>query len=500
MTFLGIDLGTSGSRVGLYDEAGTEIRSASSPTTIRRPTAGRAQIDGDAVLGAVEGSVRELMGRDPAAPLPDAISFATLGEAVVPVGRDGLAVGPAPLSMDMRGAEVAERMSHVVGADRVQRITGQPLHPMFSVYKLGLLGQGHEDRRVSGVRTLDDYVATRWGAAPAIDRTMAARTGAYDVGTGEWSAEVLDALGVRRETFSPVVTPGTVTGALSDEAAARLGLRAGTPIVAGAHDQAAAFLGGGGQVEAVAVVSFGSSECYTVATPARPRRLIGTGLATYPLAPGFWITLAGTAAGGWALDWYSQLVGEGRAVPGASLFDIADVAPPRLLVLPHLAGSGTLDNDPEARGSILGLTLETRREQIARAFVEASGFELAKVRRSLADRGIEPPAVHAVGGGSVHPGVLQARADASGTTLHAVVRESAGRGAALLAGVGVGAHTSLRELPAPPVDTICRPASEHSRWYAVQRSTFDSLHSLLRPVNTALAADVPAVTFHEEMS
>ncbi|RIQ20192.1 FGGY-family carbohydrate kinase [Jiangella rhizosphaerae] len=487
MSFLGIDLGTTGSRVAAYDADGHELAARSQRTAVVRPAHGRAEIDADAVRAAVVRLVGEIVA-DPAviADPVEALSFSTLGEAIVPVGPDGAALGPAPLSMDQRGAASAEKLAAALGDEHVQRLTGQPLHPMFSVHKIRELLPG--GALPAAVRTIDDHVAGWFGAAPAIDLTMAARTGAYDVGAGRWSDEILGALDVPAALLSEPVPAGTVIGAVTADAAAATGLRPGTPLVAGVHDQAAAFLGGGGRAGERSVFSFGSSDCLTVGTSARPSRLLGTGLATYPVGPDLWVTLAGTAAGGWALDWFASLVHHDRVDPWASLFDLTSTPPPALLVLPYLAGSGTLDNDPRARGALLGLTLETTTAQVARAFVEASGYELAKIRAALAERGIAGTDVYAAGGGSANPSALQARADAAGLRLRAVTKEASTRGAALLAAAGVGVHDGIGALPAPPVLHDARPEPEYAAWYTRQRETFGSLYPLLRTVNDSFTA------------
>ncbi|TDD65257.1 hypothetical protein E1262_25670, partial [Jiangella aurantiaca] len=240
MSFLGIDLGTTGSRVAAYDADGHELAAQAQRTAVVRPAPGRAEIDADAVRAAVGRLVGEVAADPAVAADPvEALSFSTLGEAIVPVGPDGAALGPAPLSMDLRGTASAEKLAAALGGDRVQAITGQPLHPMFSVHKVRELLPG--GALPAAVRTVDDHVAGWFGAAPAIDLTMAARTGAFDVTAGRWSDEILGALDVPTALLSEPVLAGTVIGAVTAGAAAATGLRPGTPIVAGVHDQAAAF-------------------------------------------------------------------------------------------------------------------------------------------------------------------------------------------------------------------------------------------------------------------
>lgn len=486
MSFLGIDIGTSGSRVAAYDGRGIELAARSRKVTLHRPEHGRVELDADEVFDGIVALIREVTGTDAVRADPvHALSFAVLGEAIVPIDDDGHPLGRAPVSMDMRGEQVAEQLSATFGAARAQRITGQPLHPMFSIYKvLDLIARAGGALR--GVPTMDEFVARRLGADRVVDFTMAARTGAFDVDRARWSEEIFTALGVSPALFSPAAPAGTVAGKVSAAAADLTGLSAGTPIVVGAHDQAAAFLGGGGRVDRCSVFSFGSSDCLTVGTTTRPGGLAGSGFATYLVGDGLWITLAGTAAGGWALEWFADFVAANEPDPWGSLFDVADVAPPPLVVLPYFAGSGTLDNDPDALGAVVGLTLETTTAQLARAFLEASGFELAKIRQALGERGIPPTEVHAVGAGSAHPAALRARANAAGIRLRAVTQQASSRGAAMLAAVGVGALPGLADLPVPPTLHEVSPDPVHHAWYERQRETFSRLYPALVPINETL--------------
>src|SRR4029453_17942356 len=163
-------------------------------------------------------------------------------------------------------------------------------------------------------RALSDFVTARWGATPALDWTLAARTGLFDVAAATWSTEMVAAAGVdapwlTEVPFSGGVPSGTPIGAVSGRAAERLGVPSGTALVAGAHDQAASFIGAGGGAGSVSTFALGSSDCLTVETPHRPCGIVGHGFATYPWRPAHWLTLAGTAAGGWTLDWYVALTG-----------------------------------------------------------------------------------------------------------------------------------------------------------------------------------------------
>ncbi|MCU1579701.1 MAG: hypothetical protein JWP19_1905 [Rhodoglobus sp.] len=491
MSLLGIDLGTSGVRAAAYSADGALLASAGVPITLDRGADGLATIDAEAVAAAVEAAIRTVVA-DPAV-LADAVlavSFSVLGEAVVPVDARGNALAPAPVSMDRRGMQAASDLGDRLGSDRVHSITGQPLHPMFSIYKIAAGGPGWSGAEVAGYRCMDGFVAERLGARPAIDYSMAARTGAFDVTTLAWSTEILSAVRdggaewVDARLLPQVVAPGSVIGAVSDSAAGRTGLAAGTLIVAGLHDQAASFVGAGGRAGTSSVFALGSSDCLTVATMGRPAGLGDTGFASYPIGEGLWITLAGTASGGWALEWFASLVGQDIA----TVFDVPAAHPPRLIVLPYFTGSGTLDNDTQARGVVAGLTLTTTREELSRGFLEASGFELAKILDAFASAGVDSGRIVAVGSGAANRAALDVRANAAGVELTADPGGTSARGAALLAGVGAGLYPGLSAVPAAEASTnTSTPAPTTRPWYDSQRAAYRELYRAMQPINKSLS-------------
>ncbi|GHF22930.1 FGGY-family carbohydrate kinase [Pseudolysinimonas yzui] len=492
MSLLGIDLGTSGVRAACYDRQGRMLATTSLPTSLVHGRDGIVTTDAEAVATAAESAIRQVIAHPAVLNDPvEAVSFSVQGEAVVPIDREGRALARSPVSMDRRGMQAASDLGDRLGRERVQVITGQPLHPMFSVYKIAAGGPGWSGDEVAGYRCLDGFLAERLGAGPVIDYSMAARTGAFDVTTRTWSEEIIAAVAGRAPWLTMASLPnpvpaGSPIGAISATAAERTGLAVGTVIVAGVHDQAASFLGAGGRAGDSSVFALGTSDCLTVATVARPAGLETTGFASYPLTDELWVTLAGTAAGGWALEWFADLVDQ----PLEQLFAHPSETPPRLLVLPYFTGSGTLDNDTEARGVIAGLTLTTDHPQLARAFLEATGFELAKILAAFAAAGIPVGAVRAVGSGAANRIALDIRADAAGIDLSPVSGSAAARGAALIAGVGLGVYSGLTALPAvPDADqmTASAPDPRHRAWYDRQRAAFRELYLTLRPLHQSLS-------------
>ncbi len=480
MSTLGLDLGTTGVRAAAFDDRGRSLATAAAPTALLRPGPGLVVFDAEALLATAERLVAEVAARcavagDPVA----ALSFCSQGEAVVPVDATGRALDQVPVMMDRRGDAAARRVADHLGPARIQALTGQPLHPMFSVYKIAAGGPAW--RAAAAYRTLGDFVLARWGAPAATDWTLAARTGLFDVDRLRWSDEIVDSVAADApwldiDRFSDPVAPGTVLGPVAPAAAARLGLDPSVLLVSGLHDQAAAFLGAGGSTGRTAVFSLGSSDCLLVESPHRVAGITGTGFATYPWRPDHWLTLAGTAAGGWVLEWLAELTG--FAGPTDLVAEMA-ARPPDLVVLPYLAGSGTLDNDPAARGVIYGLTLAATRPELTRAFVEAAGFELASITAALDEVGLPVPALHACGTGATDVTTLAVRADAAGRALTPTEGRAALRGAALLAAYATGRRDP--DVPVePPTAPTLSPDPDHQSWYAGQRRRYRDLYRSTR--------------------
>jgi xylulokinase len=490
VSVVGIDLGTSGVRAVAFAADGRTLASRSHTLQLSRPAAGSVELDAEQIVAAAESALAGVAAeaRDAGDPVR-AVAFSVLGEAVVPLDAHGRPAAPVAVSMDTRGDAAAARLESHRG--RFTQITGQPLHGMFSGFKIasGAGPHAHAWRDANAYRCMGDLLTERWTGAAVIDYSQAARTGLFDVTARTWSDEIIDALAVdapwlQRDKLPSVAPGGVAVGEIDDVAADRLGVDPGIPVVAGAHDQAAAYLGGGGVPGIRSTISFGSSDCVTVGTHARPTLSDGTGFASYPVDDHLWVTLAGTAAGGWALEWFAGVVG--RSV--GDVFDALSDAPPALLMLPYLAGSGTLDNDALGRGVVHGLTLETTLPQLARAVVEAAGFEFAKILAAFDEHGVAVGDLVVSGSGAANLVALQCRAEAAGVALTPSVPDASARGAALLAARGAGIDApGLARLDVPE-DRRCVPTAVHRDWYAAQRRAYGDLYASTRAIAHHLAA------------
>ena len=358
-TVLGIDVGTSGCRAAAYDLALREVAAATARYQVSLTGPGRAEIDADQVWAAVAGCLRtvnEQLDRS-----PQALAIAVQGETVLPVGADGQALAMAPISADARAVAETAAIGDAVGVRRLRVITGQRLHPMFSVGKIAWT------RRIPGLwqraakfHCLGDFLALRLGVPPAIDYTMAARTMAFDCHRQTLSAEILDAAGIPGKLMPPAVPVG------ADWAAAprhRSQPRVFQPpvLLAGAHDQACALLGAGATEPGQAALSLGTSECLTVNVAGWPDSLADTSFPAYrPWQSDRWIVLAGSLRrryAGLARRHAHRTGGRPRAAPADGPVPPSQhkcsrcrtspaAAPPRTIPFPGAPSSGSRTPHP----------------------------------------------------------------------------------------------------------------------------------------------------------
>lgn len=471
MSVLSVDLGTSGVRAAAFSMRGALIATSAKRLSLQHHGV-FVELDVNEIFTAAAECFRTVTAEClRLGDSPSAVSFSVQGEAICPINHSAELLALAPVSMDARGVSYATNLGSYLGAQQFQTLTGQPLHPMFSIFKIMANTGGSWLSDTNRFGTLDAVLAERLGGQFATDRSMAARTGAFDVNQNVWSAEVLSAIEctsgvqIHPEQLPSVVVAGTCIGHVTAAGEAEFGIPKGTAIVAGCHDQAAGWIGSGGTPGGAAVMSFGSSDCLTFGTAERPAGFDGTGLASYPLREGEWVTLAGTAAGGWALEWYANLVGATVETIFAKLPEV----PSPVLVIPYLAGSGTLDNLPEATGLFAGLKLDTTRAEIARAIVEAAGFELWKIMQAVRSQSIAITTITAVGGGSHNEQALQIRSDAAGVAMRRGPEHASLLGAARLAAAGLGV-----ELPSTPQHGIGRELNDQD-WYAARRAAYVAL-------------------------
>jgi xylulokinase len=405
---------------------------------------------------------------------------------------------PALIWCDQRTAAEAASLTAQLGSERLIQLTSNPALTNFTLTKL-LWVRNYEPALWQRFRSLllpKDYVRFRLTGEKAMDVADASGTLLLDVAQRRWSSEMLAAVGMPASILPRLYECHEIAGTVTPEAAALTGLRAGTPVVAGAGDQAAGALGMGivrpGDVSA----TIGTSGVVFAATN-RPFLDPRGRLHTFCHAvPGRWHIMGVTQAAGLSLRWFRD------TFPGISDGDaytrLADSAATvaagaeGLLWAPYLMGERTPHLDPEARGALVGLTASHRSAHIVRAIMEGVAFSLKDTLTIFAELGVPVRAIRLGGGGARSPLWRQIQADVYAQPVEIVAaEEGAAYGAALLAGVGAGVwpsadaacdaviHVAHRIAPEPP------DSAKLQDFYSLYRTLYPALQPIFHGLHAA---------------
>lgn len=458
MSLLGLDVGTTGCKALVLGVDGRVLAYAYREYPFEYPKAGWAELNPLRVWHAVQETVREAAGQAGGDKI-QALSISSHGESITPVGACGQPLHNTIASLDTRTAPYVKVWEERFGRERIQRMTGIPLHHKHSINRLMWLRDNRPDVYRSAWKFLcyEDFILLRLGLEPVIGASLAARTMAYDPETGTWSPEILSLAGVDAGRLPRVQPAGRVVGEIPESVAEDLGLGQGVLAVTGGHDQPCGALGAGIVQEGPAVDSLGTVEALTAVVPGdgSPEGLLRAGYPRYPhVVDGEMVTMAVNPNGGALFRWYrDNLAGDERAEAAAGGRDPYEIivekcpeTPSGVFVLPHFAGSGTPNPNPALRGAIMGMSLGTTRHEIAWAVLESAAFELRMNLNALERSGVDVCRLAAVGGGARSRGLLQLRANVLGIpVVRPAVSEAACLGAAMLAGYGAGVYRSLAE-------------------------------------------------------
>jgi xylulokinase len=385
-------------------------------------------------------------------------------------------------------------LTQKLGAVRLIELTCNPALPNFTLTKF-LWVRKHEPelwQRVRHVMLPKDYVRFRLSGDRAIDVADASGTLLLDVTRRRWSAEVLQAAEIDSALLPSLYESPDVCGKVSAAGAAATGLRLGTPVVAGAGDQAAGATGMGIVAPGAVSATIGTSGVVFAATD-RPALDPHGRLHTFCHAiPGRWHVMGVTQAAGLSLRWFRDQFGTTTAderEPYSQLTEEAAKVPPGsdgLLFTPYLMGERTPHLDGMARAAFVGLTASHTRSHMVRAILEGVAFSLRDTFTIFGEMKVPVNRIRLGGGGARSTLWRQIQADVYGHDVEIVeAEEGAAYGAAILAGVGVKLWNSVDEacgavvrvaqhIPAEKesIDQMNRSYASYRRVYPATKSIF----------------------------
>ncbi len=492
MYWLGIDVGTGGSRALLIDESGAVKHAhtvAHREMTMERPL--WAEQDPDdwwaASAQAIQGVLRDAQ--------VDGSSVKGIGlsgqmHGSVLLAADGRVIRPALIWCDQRSQSQVDAINAKVGRENVLAYTANPVLTGFTLPKL-LWVRDHEPAHYERVRHLllpKDYLRYKLTGEFASEVSDASGTALFDVVKRCWSKEMVSLLGLDASILPRVYESAEVTGVISPEAANLTGLKAGTPVVGGGGDQAASAVGNGIVSPGIVSCTIGTSGVVFAHLDQPNFDPLGRVHTFCHAVPGKWHVMGVTQGAGLSLQWFRN-----QLAPGVSYHDLmteAALAPSGsegLFWSPYLMGERTPHLDALARGGWLGLTASHQRAHLIRSLVEGVSYSLKDCLELLHGLGVDPATVRLSGGGAKSPFWRQLLANVFATRVSTLAsQEGSAYGAALLAAVGTGAYASVQEACAATIreaDSLVPQSAEsavYQRGYEVYRSLYPSLKPLYR--------------------
>lgn len=509
---IGIDIGTTGTKTGIYDRNGRSVGSGFEESILRYPGPGQVEQDPEEILGSAVRTIRAALQASGLAPSRIA-ALALDGQmaGIMAIGEDWSPVTHYDSWLDTRCAPWLEDLRP--HEDALIRTCGMALAFNHAPRLLYWRDRPEVWRRTRSFVQPAGYVAGRFaglaGADAFMDRTYLVFSGFGSGATGAWNAELLGRFGLDTEKLPRIVEPWDIIGELTPHWAQETGLPAGLPIAAGCGDQSANVLGGGLVDPGVVFDTSGTASVFATVIDHFGTDTRYKCLMTCPhVIRGLYFPMAYLAGGGLNLRWFRDSVSplekaesERSGVnPYDALAKAAAAIPPgaeKLLFLPHLSGRNT-PNDPDMRGAFLGLTWRHGKPHMVRAIMESIAYEYALYLRAVREIAPHYDARHAINiaGGARSPLLRQIKADVLGIDYYVLERDELGTlGAAIVAGHAVGlfpdlAETARRFAGKPAGRTPARP--EMTRAYAPYVDAYGDALATLAPLFARMNQRLPA--------
>lgn len=489
----GLDVGTTGCKLTVYDTSGLYISNSYVEYDVARSN-GEHEIDANIIFESVCTVIKEIVKDYDLA----AIGITTFGESFVAVDKKDGVLFPTMLYTDPRGEEECAVLCSEVGMNRLISILGVKPSSMYSLPKIMWLKNHHPEvyQNIDKIMLIEDFIVYKLTGKAQIDYSLAARTMGFDIINKCWSAEVFDAAGVDVRLMSKLVSTGSIAGCILPEMAEKLGLSSKTKIINGCHDQVASAIGAGVFETGQAVDGTGTVECVTPVFNTIPNneQLYEEGYAVVPyIFDGTYVCYAFSFTGGSALKWYRDNFAkyEARLVKNLkkNIFAVLDShmpnEPTNLLVLPHFSGAATPYMDYRAKAAILGLTLEHTGLDIYRALIEGVTFEILLNLEHLARFGICPQNLYATGGGAASSAWLQIKADILNRPITALAAKEVGTcGTCMLTAAAIGTVVDMHEAKEKFVkyEQTYKPIEKNAKIYARHYEAYKQIYKAIKPI------------------
>ena len=488
---LGIDVGTGGTRAVLVDRAGAIAASATCEhVPFASPHTGWAEQDPHDWWKAAGSAIQQVLSRVES-PTIACVGLAGQMHGAVLLDENDQILRPALIWCDQRTQAQCDWLNSKLGERRIIELTCNPALTNFTLTKLLWVRDNEPGiwKHFRRVLLPKDYVRFRLTGEHAMDVAEASGTLMLDVAQRSWSQEMMSAAGLPMSCVPKLFESPEICARISRAGAAHSGLKPGTPVVAGAGDQAGGAVGMGIVRAGVVSATIGTSGVVFAATDTPAMDVNGRVHTFCHAVPGRWHVMGVTQAAGLSFRWirdllrndsaelsYDRLTREAAAIPAGS---------DGVLWAPYLMGERTPYLDPHARATLTGLAASHTRGHVVRAILEGVAFSLKDTFSLFAEMQVPIRKVRLGGGGARSELWRQIQADVYGYEVEVLTaEEGAAYGAALLAAVGAKFWASVEEACDAVVRAQTRVSPEARSAGAIQKQyeNYRRLYPALKPI------------------
>ncbi len=484
MLYIGVDLGTSAVKLLLMEGSGKIVNIVSKEYPLSFPKPGWSEQKPEDWWTQVVAGIKELIAGSDASQIAG-ISFGGQMHGLVILDENDNVIRPAILWNDGRTTEECDYLNNVIGKDKLSEYTANISFTGFTAPKILWVKKNEPDNfaKIKKIMLPKDYIAYKLSGVHCTDVSDASGMLLFDVKNRTWSKEMCEICSVSEDQLAKIYESYETVGTVLPEVAKELGIPETCKVVAGAGDNAAAAVGTGTVGDGACNISLGTSGTVFISS-----KKFGVdennALHSFDHADGTYhlmgCMLSAASCNKWWMDEIIRTTDYAGEQKG-----IDKLGENHVFFLPYLMGERSPHNDPNARGTFIGMTMDTSREDMTQAVLEGVAFALRdslEVARSL---GIDIKKTKICGGGAKSPLWKKMIANIMNLDVEVIESEEGpALGGAMLAAVANGEYESVEAAAAAIVkvtDTV-HPEAELVAKYEEKYQQFKAIYPALKPV------------------
>ncbi len=484
MYYIGIDLGTSAVKLLLMDSEGAIVNIVSKEYPLSFPKSGWSEQAPEDWYKQTIAGIKELIADVDKSEIAG-ISFGGQMHGLVVLDSEDRVIRPAILWNDGRTTKECEYLNNVIGADKLSQYTANIAFTGFTAPKLLWMKENEPDKfaSINKIMLPKDYIAYMLTGVHATDVSDASGMLLFDVKNRCWSKEMCDICSVKEEQLAKIFESYEIIGTVKADIASELGISDDVKVAAGAGDNAAAAVGTGTVGDGRCNISLGTSGTIFISSDKFGVDS-NNALHSFAHANGHYhlmgCMLSAASCNKW---WMDDIIGTTDYVTEQANID--KLGENTVYFLPYLMGERSPHNDPDARGTFIGMAMDTSRSDMTQAVLEGVAFALRDSFEVAKSLGIHIERTKICGGGAKSPLWKKIIANVLNVKVDVIESEEGpALGGAMLAAVGCGEYASVEEIAdkiVKVIDTV-EPDEEIAAKYEAQYDKFKQIYPICKPI------------------